>query len=108
MTRKPGRSPRKSQTKTDGVSHLGAIAGAVPPVFLLPKAKRQRHCAFLIAVHQRREAIRTYAVMATSAEAALERMNSEVLTEAAVVVVGQLSRDSARRLKLKPGDKLLV
>ncbi|GLS42563.1 hypothetical protein [Methylobacterium brachythecii] len=72
------------------------------------ETKPGRQYAFLIAVQQRREATRTYAVMAPSAEAALERVNSEALVDASVEVVGRLSRDTARRLKLKPGAMHLV
>ncbi len=69
------------------------------------KAKRQ---AYLVAVAQRREAVRTYAVMAASEAEALAALGAHAAENVRLQVVGGLSRDMVRRLKLKPGELRLV
>ncbi|WCS27896.1 hypothetical protein LOK46_14050 [Methylobacterium sp. NMS14P] len=70
--------------------------------------KKGKRTAYLVAVRRKREAIRVYAVVATSAEAALAHV--DVLTEDGMEteVVGALSRDLTRSLGLKPGEMRLV
>jgi hypothetical protein len=64
--------------------------------------------AYLVAVRQRHEAPRVYAVIAPSARAALEQVGALATEDMQVEVVGGLSRDLVRRLGLKPGELRLV
>ena len=70
--------------------------------------QRDRHTAYLVAVHQRREATRVYAVVALAQTEALSVVNSMKPERAQAEVVGALSRNIARSLDLKPGDVCLV
>ncbi|MEL6064526.1 MULTISPECIES: hypothetical protein [unclassified Methylobacterium] len=73
-----------------------------------PLRKKEKRTAYLIAVHQKREAVRVYAVLAVSAETALSQVRALATEDMAVDVVGALSRDLARQLGLKPGEMRLV
>ena len=70
--------------------------------------KKGKRTAYLIAVHQRRETVRVYAVLAERAEAALAEVRALATDAMEVEIVGALSRNLARQLGLKPGDMLLV
>ncbi|GJE42030.1 hypothetical protein AEGHOMDF_1200 [Methylobacterium soli] len=72
----------------------------------MPKGARYK--AFLVSVVQRREAHRTYAVVKPSAEEALQRVRDLSAEGTKAYLVGGLSRDMARRLKLKRGDVQLI
>ncbi len=69
------------------------------------KAKRQ---AYLVAVAQRREAARIYAVIAASEAEAIAALGEHAAENVRLQVVGGLSRDMVRRLKLKAGELRLV
>jgi hypothetical protein len=73
-----------------------------------PLRKKGKRTAFLIAVHQKREAVRVYAVLAVSAETALTQVRAMATDAMEVEVVGALSRDLAKRLGLKQGEIQLV
>jgi hypothetical protein len=64
--------------------------------------------AYLIAVHQRGEAICVYAVLAQSAAAALAQVGESATGDVQVGVVGSLGCDTARRLSLKPDEIRLI
>jgi len=70
--------------------------------------KKGKRTAYLIAVHQKRETVRVYAVLAATAETALTQVRAMATDAMEVEVVGALSRDLAKRLGLKPGEMLLV
>ncbi|MDP4006069.1 hypothetical protein [Methylobacterium sp. NEAU K] len=70
--------------------------------------KREKHTAYLIAVHERREAVRVYAVVANWAEAALAQVGALATEDMQVEIVGALSRDMVRRLGLKPGETRMI
>ncbi|KAB1073639.1 hypothetical protein [Methylobacterium planeticum] len=70
--------------------------------------KGDRYKAFLVSVVQRREALRTYAVVKPSATEALEAVEALSATGTKAYVVGGLSRDVIRRLKLRRDDIRLV
>lgn len=70
--------------------------------------KRDRYRAELVAVNQRREAPRVYAVMAQSAGEALATVEAQASEGTSVQIVGSLSRDLVRRLRLNPGEIRLV
>ncbi|WP_336490019.1 hypothetical protein [Methylobacterium nigriterrae] len=72
----------------------------------MPKAARCR--AFLITVIQRHEERRTYAVMKATAEEALETVRSMSVLGTRAYLVGALSRDTVRQLKLKCDDVRFV
>ncbi|GJD89751.1 MULTISPECIES: hypothetical protein [Methylobacterium] len=72
------------------------------------KGKRSKRQAYLVAVAQRREAARIYAVVAASEAEALAALGEHAVESARLQVVGGLSRDMVRRLKLKPGELRLV
>lgn len=68
----------------------------------MPKAAR---CiAFLITVVQRREERRTYAVMKSTPDEALKAIREFSDEGTRAYLVGGVSRDTARRLKLKCDD----
>ncbi|WP_267425163.1 hypothetical protein [Methylobacterium sp. GC_Met_2] len=71
-------------------------------------SKLKKHTAHLIAVHQKREAVRVYAVLAHSASAALAQVTEMATDDMQVELTGSLDRDLARRLALKPGEMRLV
>ncbi|MDQ0545216.1 hypothetical protein QO001_004159 [Methylobacterium brachiatum] len=62
----------------------------------------------MIAVRQKREATRVYAVVATSAEAALAQVAGLTVDGIETEVVGTFSRDLTRSLGLKPSEMRLV
>jgi len=64
--------------------------------------------AFLVAVTQRREAARVYAVLAATPDEALGAVALVAVPRATLEIVGGLSRDTARRLHLKPGELRIV
>lgn len=70
--------------------------------------KREKHTAYLIAAHQRCEAVQVYAVVARSAEVALAKVSAMATDNVQFEIVGGLSRDMIRRLGLKPGQMRLV
>jgi hypothetical protein len=70
--------------------------------------KKGKRTAHLIAVHQKREAVRVYAVLAISAETALTQVRAMATDVMEVEIVGALSRDMARQLGLKVGELRLV
>lgn len=70
--------------------------------------KQVTRTAYLIAVHQRREAVRVYAVLAQSVAAALAQVGELATDDMRVEVVGSLGRDIVRRLRLKPDEMRLV
>jgi hypothetical protein len=70
--------------------------------------KRKKHTAYLIAVHQKRELVRVYAVSAPSTAAALAQISGMATDDMQVELVGSLGRDLARSLGLKPGEMRLV
>jgi hypothetical protein len=71
-------------------------------------SRKQKSTAFLIAVHQKRETVRVYAVLAVTAETALTQVRALATDAMKVEMVGALSRDVAKRLGLKPGEMRLV
>ena len=71
-------------------------------------SKPKKHTAHLIAVHQKREAVRVYAVLAQSATAALAQVAEMATDDMQVELTGSLGRDLVRRLGLKPGEMRLV
>nr|WP_276082269.1 hypothetical protein [Methylobacterium sp. GC_Met_2] len=62
----------------------------------------------MIAVHQRRETVRVYAVLAQSAAAALTLVGDLATEDMQVEMVGSLGHDITRRLGLKPDEMRLV
>ncbi len=70
--------------------------------------KKGKRTAYLIAVRQKREALRVYAVVAPSAEAALAQVKGLTTDRMDAEVVGALSRDLTRSLGLKSGEMRLV
>ncbi|MCE4226667.1 hypothetical protein HCU64_23270 [Methylobacterium sp. C25] len=60
--------------------------------------------AFLVAVKQRREQVRVYAVLASDADAAVELVTESAADDVEVEIAGQLSKRMARSLKLQPGE----
>ena len=67
----------------------------------------KRH-AYLVAVSQKREAVRVYAVLAVTSDEALEAMALKVPPKTKVEIVGSLSRALVKRIRLKPGELRLV
>jgi len=70
--------------------------------------KRKKHTAYLIAVYQKRETVRVYAVMDQTAELARAQVDALATGAMRVEIVGALSRNLARQLALTPGQMLLV
>lgn len=70
--------------------------------------KPAKRTAYLIAVHQRGEAVRVYAVLSQSAAAALAQVGELATEDMQIELVGSLGRDIARRLGLKPDEIRLV
>lgn len=70
--------------------------------------KRKKHTAYLIAVYQKREMVRVYAVMDQTAELARAQVDALATEAMRVEIVGALSRNLARQLGLTPGQMLLV
>ncbi|GJE15124.1 hypothetical protein [Methylobacterium longum] len=66
--------------------------------------KSAKRTAYLIAVHQRGEAVRVYAVLAQSVAAALAQVGELTTDDMQMEVVGSLGRDIVRRLGLKPDE----
>lgn len=81
-----------------GQSATGGVGGG----------KKGKRTAYLVAVRRKREATRVYAVVATSAEAALAQVDVLTVDGMETGVVGALSRDLTRSLGLKPGEMRLV
>ena len=67
----------------------------------------KRH-AYLVAVSQKREAVRVYAVLAETPDGALEVVALNVLPKTTVEIVGSLSRALVKRIRLVPGELRLV
>lgn len=63
---------------------------------------------YLIAVKQRREATRLYALMAASPVEALEIVTAQAGEGVAVEIAGKLSKRMARPYNLKPGELILI
>ncbi|AWN37491.1 hypothetical protein [Methylobacterium radiodurans] len=72
------------------------------------KGKKGKRHAYLVAVAQRRETARIYAVLAATEVEALAALGDHAAENVRLQVVGSLSRDMVRRLKLKPGELRLV
>ena len=70
--------------------------------------KGEKRTAYLIAVRQRCEVVRVYAVVALSPEAALAQVSAMATDDMQVEIVGGLSRDMIRRLGLKSGEMRLI
>ncbi|KQT79822.1 hypothetical protein ASG51_04100 [Methylobacterium sp. Leaf465] len=66
------------------------------------KGKRAKSQVFLVAVKQRREALRVYAVLTSAQDEALAIVAAASAEGAAVEAAGRLSKKLARPLKLKP------
>ena len=71
-------------------------------------SKPPKRRAYLVSVSQKREPVRVYAVLASTADEALEAIALNLPPKAQMEIVGGLSRDLAKRLHLKPGELLLV
>jgi hypothetical protein len=71
-------------------------------------SKRSKHTAYLIAVHQKREAVRVYTVLTRSLAETLAQVDALATADMHVEVVGSLGRDLVRRLGLTPGELRLV
>jgi hypothetical protein len=67
----------------------------------------KRH-AYLVAVSQKREAVRVYAVLAGTSDEALEAVALNVPLKSKLEVVGSLSRALVKRIRLVPGELRLV
>ena len=72
----------------------------------MPKPPKRR--AYLVSVSQQHESLRVYAVLASTADEALEAVSLNLSSEAQVEIVGGLSRDLVKRLHLKLGETLQV
>ena len=72
----------------------------------MPKPPKRR--AYLVSVFQKHEALRVYAVLASTADEALEAVALNLSSNAQVEIVGGLSRDLVKRLHLKLGETLQV
>jgi hypothetical protein len=57
---------------------------------------------------QKHEAVRVYAVLASTAEEALKTVSANLSSKAQVEIVGGLSRDLVKRLHLKLEEMLQV
>ena len=64
--------------------------------------------AYLVSVSQKREAVRVYALLASTADEALAAIAAVAPPRAKVEIVGGLSRDLVKRLRLKRGETRLV
>ncbi|GJE56939.1 hypothetical protein [Methylobacterium thuringiense] len=71
-------------------------------------AKPARFDTYLIAVKQKREPTRLYALLAASPAEALEIVTAQASEGVAVEVAGKLSKRMARPYKLKAGDLILI
>ena len=71
-------------------------------------AKPQRLDTYLIAVKQKREPTRLYALLANSPAEALEIVSAQAAEGVVVEVAGKLSKRMAEPYKLKSGDLILV
>lgn len=63
---------------------------------------------YLVAVEQKREPVRLYALLAGSEAEALEIVTAKAIGGTHVEVAGRLSRRIAKGYRLKPGDLILV
>lgn len=70
--------------------------------------KPPKRRAYLVSVAQQREAVRVYAILASTADEAREAVALTQPAKAQVEIVGGLSRDLVKRLHLKPGETLQV
>jgi hypothetical protein len=70
--------------------------------------KKGKRTVYMVAVRRKREATSVYAVVATSAEAALAQVDVLTVDGMETEVVGAFSRDLARSLGLKPDEMRLV
>ena len=70
--------------------------------------KRDKRTAYLIGVQQGREAVRVYAVVTASRDAALAQVRALAADDVWIEIVGGLSRDMVRRLGLEPGEVRLI
>jgi ribosomal protein S3 len=71
-------------------------------------AKPVRPDTYLVAVKQKREPTRVYALMARSPAEALQIVSVQASEGVAVEVAGKLSKRMARPYKLKLGDLTLI
>ena len=72
------------------------------------KAPRLKRRAFLVAVKQKREATRVYAVLVRSADEAISLLQAHAAEGGTFELAGTLSGRMARSLKLKPNELRLV
>ncbi|MGU3664929.1 hypothetical protein ACLBX9_12150 [Methylobacterium sp. A49B] len=72
----------------------------------MPKPPKRR--AYLVSVTQKPDAVRVYAMLASTPDEALEAIMLSVSPRAQVEIVGGLSRDLVKRLHLKPGEPLRI
>jgi uncharacterized SAM-dependent methyltransferase len=70
--------------------------------------EKRKRTAYLIAVHQKRQPVRVYAVMDVSAALAVARVAALATEAMKVEIVGSLSRNLARQLGLVLGQIRLV
>ncbi|WCS24200.1 hypothetical protein LOK46_24145 [Methylobacterium sp. NMS14P] len=68
----------------------------------MPKPAKRR--AFLVSELSKRDVVRVYAVLAVTADEALEAVALQAAPDAEVEIVGGLSRDLVKRLRLEPGE----
>ncbi|GJE57391.1 hypothetical protein EKPJFOCH_3905 [Methylobacterium thuringiense] len=71
-------------------------------------AKEPSLDTYLVAVKQKREPTRLYALVATSPAEALEIVTAQGSEDVVVEIAGKLSKRMARPYKLKPGDLILI
>ncbi|QEE38776.1 MULTISPECIES: hypothetical protein [unclassified Methylobacterium] len=70
--------------------------------------KKGKRTAYLIAVYQKRQPVRVYAVMDVSAALAVAQVTAFATDAIKVEIVGSLSRNLARQFGLAPGQIRLV
>lgn len=70
--------------------------------------KQPKRLAYLVSVKVTAEPIRVYAVLAGMPDEALKAVVLVVATQAEVEVVGGLSREISKRMRLKLGEPHLV
>ncbi|UIY43533.1 hypothetical protein [Methylobacterium radiotolerans] len=68
----------------------------------MPKPAKRR--AYLVSVLPKRDVVRVYAVLAVTADEALEAVALQAALDAEVEIVGGLSRDLLKRLRIEPGE----
>lgn len=69
-----------------------------------PLESRSRYTAYLVAVTRGRHLVQVYVAMALTADHALAVVAGSLTDMTRVELAGALSRNTARRLRLEPGD----